>query len=341
MERCLQLARLGAGYVAPNPMVGAVLVYKDLIIGEGYHQSYGEPHAEVNCLASVTEINRPFIPHSTLYVSLEPCAHFGKTPPCADLVIKNQISKVVIACRDSFEKVNGRGIERLQEAGIQVIEGVLEKEALELNKRFFCFHKNRRPYIYLKWAQTADGFIAGSNSQALKISNDLSNRWVHRLRSSEAAIMVGTNTALQDNPSLTTRLWHGLNPVRVVIDKLLKIPRSSALLDDSSQLIILNFVKEEIAGHIHYVKLQPDENILVKLMRVLFEKAINSLIVEGGTVLLKSFLDAGLWDEAVIITNSSLNIREGIRAPSLTTGVLMQKIHYGNDIIRVFKNIEQ
>ncbi len=340
MARCLQLARLGAGYVSPNPMVGAVLVYKDLIIGEGYHRLYGGPHAEVNCLASVAEVNRPLIAYSTLYVSLEPCAHFGKTPPCADLLIKNHIARVVIGCRDSFEKVNGRGIERLKEAGVQVTEGVLRNEALELNKRFFCFHKNRRPYIFLKWAQTADGFIAGSNYQALKISNDLSNRWVHKLRSTEAAIMVGTNTALQDNPSLTTRLWHGLNPVRVVIDKELKIPESSAILDTSSQLIILNFKKEEVAGHIHYVKLQPGENILLILMKVLFEKGINSLIVEGGTVLLQSFLDAGLWDEVVIITNTNLNVREGIPAASFISGELREEIHFGNDVIRGFKNTQ-
>lgn len=340
MARCLQLARLGAGFVAPNPMVGALLVYQNQVIGEGYHQEYGSAHAEVNCINSVEEANKKFIPGSTLYVSLEPCAHFGKTPPCADLIIQQRIPRVVIACRDPFEQVNGRGIELLQHNGIQVTEGVLEQEALELNKRFFCLHTKKRPYIFLKWAQTADGFIAQDDSLPLKISNDLSNRWVHKMRSTEAAIMIGTNTALTDNPTLTTRLWPGRNPLRVVIDKQLKIPPGSAIFDSSSPVVVINAVKNEIAGHIRFVKVSPADEILSFLMRVLYEHQISSLIVEGGSVLLQSFLDVGLWDETVVITNTALRVEKGIAAVPLPISEPAAEFRYGRDHIQVIKNAE-
>src|SRR5258706_3862500 len=260
MRRCLELATLGAGNVAPNPMVGAVLVYHGRIIGEGYHQKYGEAHAEPNSIASVKEEDRKLISQSTMYVSLEPCVHFGKTPPCADLIIKHKIPKVVIGCRDPFKEVNGRGIEKLKAAGVETEPGVLEKECKELNKRFFTFHTKHRPYIILKWAQTANGFIATSPQTPLQrrgafeesankrllISNEYSNRLVHKWRSEEAAILVGTNTALKDDPQLTTRLWTGNNPVRMVIDMDLKLPSSLKLFDDEVSTIIFNTIKHDL-----------------------------------------------------------------------------------------------
>lgn len=341
MTRCLQLARLGAGAVAPNPLVGAVLVYGATIIGEGYHQQYGGPHAEVNCLNSVAEENRSLVEKSTLYVSLEPCAHFGKTPPCADLIIKNKIPAVVIACRDAFEKVNGKGIGLLKEAGIRVTEGVLEKEAIELNTRFFTFHEKRRPYIILKWAQSGDGFIAGPGYEAVKISNEITNRWVHQLRSQEAAIMVGTNTALNDNPSLTTRLWKGKNPLRIILDKHLRVPRNSAVFDDTAAVLVLNYLEEKTAGHIHFLKLQPNENVLTTLVKILFERNINSLIVEGGSILLQSFIDEGLWDETIVITNTALTLQHGIAAVPVPAGQLTDRLQFMSDEIHVFKNTGQ
>ncbi len=338
MARCLQLAGLAVGLVAPNPMVGAVLVYKDQIIGEGYHQTYGGGHAEVNCLNSVAESDREFIPKSTLYVSLEPCAHFGKTPPCADLIIQEKIQQVVVACRDPFEKVNGRGIQLLKAAGIIVREGLLEVEALEINKRFFGFHKNKRPYIFLKWAQTADGFIAGSDHRPLKISNGCSDRWVHKMRSAEAAIMVGTQTALKDNPYLTTRLWTGTDAVRIVIDKQLRIPVDAAIYNNSSRVVVLNQVGDETVGNTRLVKFPEGDDVLGFLMNYLHQENINSLVVEGGNILLRSFLDAGLWDEAVVITNKTLYIKNGIPAAPIPQTGLNATINYGTDIIQVFKN---
>ena len=238
MTRCLQLAQLGAGNVAPNPMVGAVLVYEEKIIGEGYHRKYGEAHAEVNCINSVKESNRELIEKSTLYVSLEPCSHYGKTPPCSDLIIQNKIKKVVIGCQDIYKEVSGKGILKLRNAGVEVISGVLEKESVDLNKRFFTFHQKFRPYIILKWAQTANTKI-GSTNERILISNEYTNRLVHKWRSEEAAVLVGTNTAVQDDPFLTTRLWKGKNPVRIVIDKELKLPPSLNIFDTNSQTISL------------------------------------------------------------------------------------------------------
>ena len=338
MNRSLQLALLGAGQVTPNPMVGAVLVYEDKIIGEGYHKKFGEAHAEVNCINSVKAEHVQFIKVSTLYVSLEPCAHFGKTPPCADLIIKQQIPHVVIACRDVFKEVNGRGIEKLKNAGIQVTENVLEKQAQELNKRFFTFHEKKRPYIFLKWAQTADGFIAGENGEAIKITNELTNRWVHEQRSKEAAIMVGTHTALKDNPSLTARLWPGKNPVRIVIDKKLQLLKDAALFSTAAPVVVLNFIKEETAGHIHFCKVDEKENILLVLMKLLYDRNIQSLIVEGGSILLQSFIDEQLWDEAAVICNTSLSIKKGISAVTLPVDKLQETFFLLSDQVQAYKN---
>ena len=317
MHRCLQLAKMGTGNVAPNPMVGAVLVYENEIIGEGYHQQYGQAHAEVNCINNVSEANQSVIEKSTLYVSLEPCAHFGKTPPCADLIIKNKIPNVVIACRDSYEEVDGKGIQKLQQAGVNVIVGILEKEALELNKRFFTFHRKQRPYIILKWAQSKDAKIARHDFSALKISNDITNRMVHKWRSEEAAILVGTNTALHDNPSLTTRLWKGNNPVRLVLDLQLKLPLSLHLFDGSVKTIVFNQVKHEEENGVTFYKLSFGEDIICGLLNALYRLKIQSVLVEGGARLLQSFIDQNYWDEARVITNEQLIIESGINAPEL------------------------
>ncbi|MEO7768510.1 MAG: bifunctional diaminohydroxyphosphoribosylaminopyrimidine deaminase/5-amino-6-(5-phosphoribosylamino)uracil reductase RibD, partial [Ferruginibacter sp.] len=262
IHRCIELAEQGAGSVAPNPMVGAVLVYNNLIIGEGYHQQYGKAHAEVNCIKSVTNENKHLVERSTLYVSLEPCAHFGKTPPCADLIIAKNIPVVVVACRDSYEQVDGKGIRKLRAAGIEVITPVLESDALDLNKRFFTFHTRLRPYIILKWAQTANGKIGNSDGSRLMISNEITNREVHKWRSREASILVGTNTASKDNPSLTTRLWPGHHPLRLVIDKELKLPRTLSLFDGKVKTIVFNSILHKPGDQVGYYKISREENFI-------------------------------------------------------------------------------
>lgn len=319
MQRCLELAKLGAGHVAPNPMVGAVLVHDDCIIGEGWHKQYGQAHAEVNCINSVKEEDRILISQSILYVSLEPCAHFGKTPPCTELIIQHKIPKVIIGCRDPFEEVNGKGIEKLKEAGIEVIlaTGGIEEECKELNKRFFTFHTKHRPYIILKWAQSMDGKIAADNGKRLLISNAYSNRLVHQWRSEEAGILVGTNTVLLDNPELTTRLWPGKSPVRLVVDMDLKLPSSLKVFNQQERTIVFNTVKQEEAGNLIYYKIGKQVNLVHQIMKALYELKIQSVLVEGGAKLLQSFIDEGIWDEARIITNEELIINEGLSVPVL------------------------
>ena len=335
MHRCLQLAKQGAGNVAPNPMVGSVLVYKNLIIGEGYHQKYGQAHAEVNCINSVSKANKSLICKSTLYVSLEPCAHFGKTPPCADLIIKNSIPNVVIACRDSYGEVDGKGIQKLQQAGINVTVGILEKEALELNKRFFTFHTKKRPYIILKWAQSIDAKIANEDFGAVKISADVTNRLVHKWRSEEAAIMVGTNTALQDDPSLTTRLWQGNDAIRIVIDRQLKLPSTLHIFDGTVKTIVFNDVKNDTINGVQYYKISSEENQIPEILHALYKLNIQSLLVEGGTKLLQSFIDSNFWDEARVITNEKLTIGNGVQAPLLFNNQLFQKIKLSSDVVSI------
>ncbi len=338
MQRCLQLALSGAGTVAPNPMVGAVLVHNGSIIGEGYHQLFGKAHAEVNCIKSVHEQNKALIPKSTLYVSLEPCSHFGKTPPCADLIVTQKIPRVVIGCSDSYKEVAGKGIAKLLAAGIEVITGILEAEAKEINKRFFTFHQLARPYIILKWAQSSDHKIANANFSRLMISGDITNRLVHKWRSEEAAIMIGTNTALHDNPTLNTRLWPGKNPIRVVIDKNLQLPASSnLLLPTKGSTIIFNHKKNEETDGIIYKKIHTSQAVLPQILQQLYLQNINSVLVEGGTKLLQSFIDAGFWDEARIITNEQLFIDDGIAAPVLKNAALIKTAKPGTDLIQYFK----
>jgi diaminohydroxyphosphoribosylaminopyrimidine deaminase/5-amino-6-(5-phosphoribosylamino)uracil reductase len=335
MQRCIQLAQPGAGNVAPNPMVGAVLVYNDRIIGEGYHMQYGQPHAEVNCINNVATADVGLIADSEMYVSLEPCAHYGKTPPCADLIIRHNIKKVFIGCRDPFEEVNGKGIEKLKAAGVVVVSGILEKECIDLNKAFFTFHIKQRPYIILKWAQSADGFIgAGSQSNSAErifISNELTNRLVHKWRSETAAILVGTETALMDDPSLTTRLWKGKNPARLIIDRALRLPSTLKVFDRSVPTIIFNDLQSSEENNLTYYDLQGTEDLLQTVCSVLYQRKFNSVLVEGGARLLQSFIDAGLWDEARIITNKNLLLYDGVPSPILKAGTVVERQTYLSD----------
>lgn len=337
MLRCLQLAKLGAGKVAPNPMVGAVLVYKDKIIGEGYHQKYGEAHAEVNCINAVNEADRGLIEKSTLYVSLEPCSHFGKTPPCSDLIIQNKIPKVVIGCQDIYKEVYGKGILKLQNAGVEVITGILEKECIELNKRFFTFHQKFRPYIILKWAQSLDGII-GNKGQRMLISNDYSNRLVHKWRSEEAGILIGTNTTLHDNPFLTVRLWEGKNPVRIVIDKKLVLPTSLHIFNEEAKTIVYNASKNSIEENLVFIKFE-NENFIDEIVQSLFEMNIQSVMIEGGAKTLQSFINSGLWDEARIVTNETVTANHGISAPAMQNFSLIKQERYLSDLISYYQPI--
>ncbi len=335
MSRCIQLAKLGAGNVAPNPMVGAVLVYEDTIIGEGYHKKYGQAHAEVNCIDSVPDGQKSLIEKSTMYVSLEPCSHFGKTPPCSNLIIQQKIKKVVIGCRDIYEEVDGRGIGKLQNAGVEVVTGVLENESKSLNKRFFTFHSKKRPYIILKWAQSANCKIGSENGERALISNDYSNRLVHKWRSEEAAILVGKNTALKDDPALTTRLWKGNNPVRIVIDPKLKLPASLKLFNGESKTIVFNSLKNSSEGNVDFIRLA-DENFIENMLSSLYENDIQSVLVEGGSKTLQSFIEAGLWDEARVITNSEMIIENGINAPEMKNFDPVQQETWFSDTINFF-----
>lgn len=317
MQQCLKLAMKGLGEVAPNPMVGSVIVVNDKIIGAGYHEKYGGAHAEVNAINSVSD--KKLLEKSTLYVNLEPCSHFGKTPPCADLIIKNKIPNVVVGCTDSFAKVNGQGIEKLKKAGINVKINVLEDDCKKLNKTFFTYHEKKRPYIILKWAQTADGFIdakrnPGNAEKALQISNKQSKILTHTWRSQIQAVMVGTNTALLDNPSLTTREVKGKNPLRIAIDGDLKIPKYFNVLDKSTPTIIFTAKRATSERNLEFVKINFNKNILPQILKELHKRNIQSLIVEGGTQLLSSFIENNLWDEMRIFT-ATKKIKMGVKAP--------------------------
>ncbi|MCX8019093.1 MAG: bifunctional diaminohydroxyphosphoribosylaminopyrimidine deaminase/5-amino-6-(5-phosphoribosylamino)uracil reductase RibD [Chitinophagaceae bacterium] len=349
MYRCLELAARGAGYVMPNPMVGAVLVHNHTIIGEGWHKKFGEPHAEVNCLASVKEVDKPKIPESVLYVSLEPCAHYGKTPPCAPLIVKEKIPKVVIGHPDPFQKVNGAGLAILKEAGTEVICGVLEKECRRLNRRFLTFHTRHRPYIILKWAQTVNGKIAAHADERLIISNELTNRLVHKWRSEEASILVGTHTAQLDNPQLTTRLWKGPHPIRLALDKELELSPALQLFNQTAPTIVFNFHHHELETENTALKLPPrnfyyritaDVNIVHQIIHALYHLHIQSVLVEGGARTIQSFIEEGLWDEARVITNTRMKAEKGLAAPELTNHELKNEFCLRQDLIRIFKSKE-
>lgn len=340
MYRCIQLAEKASGNVAPNPMVGAVLLHRNEVIGEGYHKVYGGPHAEVNCIDSVDLSRRSLIEQSTLYVSLEPCAHFGKTPPCADLIIKNRIPVVVIGCRDPFLEVNGKGIEKLLKAGVEVITGILEDECRELNRRFFTFHTLHRPYIILKWAETADKKIGSYGNNRLMITNDFTNRLVHKWRSEEAGIMAGTNTVMMDDPQLTNRLWNGSSPARIVIDIDLRLPSTLKVFDGSVRTIVFNALKHEESDNLLFYQVTRDVSLVHQVLNGLCQQQIISVIIEGGAQLIQSFIDEGMWDEARVITNSSLVLGDGgVSSPILADSRLVNEFTIGTDIIRTYKTI--
>jgi len=322
MARCIELARGGEGNTAPNPMVGAVIVHKGKIIGEGFHRKCGEAHAEVNAVASVRD--EALLRDSTIYVSLEPCSHYGKTPPCAELIIRKGIPRVVVGTLDPFPEVSGRGVRMLREAGIEVVTGVLEEEARALNPAFMTFQIRKRPYVYLKWAQSADGFIdirrEDASVPSVLLSSAETLRRVHRLRSEVAAIMVGTRTALLDNPSLTVRHWAGRSPVRVVLDRTLKLPVGSHLLDGAVPTLVFTAVEVESRPNVEYVQIDFGQEVLSQVLQYLYGQNLNSLMVEGGAELLESFLDAGLWDEAWVET-APVVLGAGVKAPAVP-GVL-------------------
>ena len=340
IARCIELAKNGFGTTYPNPMVGSVIVYNGEIIGEGWHQKAGEPHAEVNAIRSVKDPS--LLDKATIYVSLEPCSHFGKTPPCCDLIIKNKIPNVVIGTVDSNIKVAGNGIKRLQESGANVLVGVLEKECYELNQRFFTFHEKKRPYIILKWAETQDGFIAPLQKEEQKpvwITNLNSRQLVHKWRTEEQAILVGTQTVIDDNPQLNTRDWEGNNPVRVVIDQNHRIPKTAHVFDDQIKTIVFSnkkstpSLKNTILEVIDF-----QQNIAQQIVDKLFQNQIQSVIIEGGAQTLQTFIDANLWDEArVFIGNCTFD--KGVKAPILNTSPF-KKEKIGTDELLIIRNYD-
>lgn len=337
MQRAIELARKGAGYVAPNPLVGAVLVHDERIIGEGWHETYGEAHAEVNCINSVKEEDKGLISSSVLYVTLEPCSHFGKTPPCADLIIEYKIPKVVIGNLDPFAVVNGRGVEKLRSAGIEVLTGIEADACAEMNKRFLCFHKEERPYIILKWAQTADLKMAGPSEERLLISGDLANRVVHKWRSEEAAILVGTNTALLDNPALTTRLWSGRHPIRAVVDMDLRLPSHLKLFNRKTPTIVFNTLMQDEQENLLMYQVSRGSSLVYQIAQAFYNLKIQSVLVEGGVLLLQSFIDAGLWDEIRIITNKDIISPGGLTAPALPDAKKVDEMNLSADVITTYQ----
>lgn len=322
MARCIQLARNAKGKTSPNPMVGAVIVHQDRIIGEGYHTKAGEPHAEVVALNNVKVKDQSLIQKSTIYVSLEPCAHYGKTPPCSDLIINKNIPNIVIGCIDPYAEVAGKGIEKLMKAGRNVILGVLEDECLDLNKRFFTFHQQKRPYIILKWAQTLDGFIdrdRKANETGINwITQEETKLIVHQWRSEEDAISVGKNTVVNDNPTLTTREVVGKSPLRIVID-----PKNSfknktkdyLIFNTDAKTIVFNTIENIDLGHIQFIKVKAD-NLIPEIMEQLFNMEVQSIIIEGGAYTIQQFIDANYWDEARVLVGNSY-FGKGLKAPQL------------------------
>jgi diaminohydroxyphosphoribosylaminopyrimidine deaminase / 5-amino-6-(5-phosphoribosylamino)uracil reductase len=345
MLRCLELAKNGLGTTYPNPMVGSVIVCQNKIIGEGWHKKSGEAHAEVNAVNSVKD--KSLLKKSTIYVSLEPCSHFGKTPPCCDLIIDNEIPNVVIGTVDPNIKVTGKGIKKLIEAGKKVTVGVLEKECIELNKRFFTFHEKKRPYVILKWAESQDGFIAPiihqqdqdniNNRKPIWITNEFSRQLVHKWRSEEQAILVGTNTVIEDNPKLDVRDWEGTNPVRIVLDQNNRIPINSHIYDDRVKTIIFsNSSNPTIAENRIFEVIDFKQNIAYQILKVLYNHNIQSLIIEGGTTTLQTFIDENLWDETRQFIGSS-SFEKGTKAPIIAMKK-SEKNDIGNDILIISRN---
>lgn len=333
ISRCLQLAYNGLCNTAPNPMVGAVIVHNDTIIGEGYHIRCGEAHAEVNAIRSVK--NESLLKESTIYVSLEPCSHYGKTPPCADLIIEKGIPRVVIGCMDPFSLVAGRGIEKLRRAGIEVTIGVLEEECRHLIRRFITFNTLKRPYITLKWAESADGFIdiRRTEGKPVILSSPLSSMLVHKKRAEHDAILVGRRTALLDTPSLSTRNWYGKSPVRLVIDKDLTLPENLELFNGKIRtLVFTQKTTGQLNQQTEYIQLDFTQDILPQIMEILYQNKLQSLLVEGGSILLQSFIDAELWDEAYI-EKTPFHLDDGIQAPFIQKKYFnLNNLYFGREI---------
>lgn len=336
IQRCIDLALKGKGNVAPNPMVGAVIVYKDTIIGEGFHERYGEAHAEVNAVNSVE--NKSVLPESTIYVSLEPCAHFGKTPPCSDLIVHHRFKRVVVGCIDTFSEVSGKGIQRIKNAGIEVTTGVLEQECRELNSRFFTFHEQKRPYVILKWAQTPDGFLdkkrTGDKVGINWITQPETKRLVHQWRAEEAAILIGKQTAINDNPSLTVREATGENPVRVLLDSKLEVPENAAIFSKNATTLVLNMQRSDKQGCVEWI--QMEEITPQTILSVLFQRNLQSVIIEGGKKVLESFITTNLWDEARVLIGTE-NFGEGLTAPEFPQHRLKQETEVGKDRLIVIR----
>ncbi len=334
INKCIEIARLGTGSVSPNPMVGSVIVYKGEVIGEGYHEKYGSDHAEVNAINSVED--KSLLSKSTLYVNLEPCSHFGKTPPCSDLIIKYKIPKVVIGCMDTYSEVDGTGIDKMRNAGIDVKVGIMEEESRELNKRFFTFHEQKRPYIILKWAESKDGFIAPKNqTEAFWMTSQEAKQLVHSWRAEESAILVGRITAEKDNPCLTVREIEGKNPIRIVIDRNLQLSNKLNLFNDIAKTIVFNEIKsEENTSNIH---IKTDFNNLIEnILEELHEKNVQSVIVEGGSKTLQSFIEKDLWDEARIFTTNK-SLKGGVKSPEIE-GEIIAEENIEGDLLEIIEN---
>ncbi len=347
IKRCIELAKNGLGTTSPNPMVGSVIVYNGAIVGEGYTSPYGGNHAEVNAINSV--IDKELLKKATLYVSLEPCDHFGKTPPCSDLIVKYQIPRVMIGCIDLFDKVAGKGIEKLKEHGCEVEVGVLEDECIELNKRFFTYHIKKRPYIILKWAETKDGFISPHHSRdfgtlpkreeakPIWITNQYSRQLVHKWRSEEQAILVGTNTAINDNPKLDIRNWHGKNPIRIVLDRNFRIPENYHLFDKRIKTIVLTEKKDGVADeNLIFEQIDFSKDIATQICEVLYRYTIQSVIIEGGSQTLQTFIDANLWDEARVFIGD-VTFNKGVNAPVIDGEEIYNRT-VQSDILKILKN---
>ncbi|MBP4140436.1 bifunctional diaminohydroxyphosphoribosylaminopyrimidine deaminase/5-amino-6-(5-phosphoribosylamino)uracil reductase RibD [Flavobacterium sp. P4023] len=340
IRRCIELAKNGLGTTYPNPLVGSVIVYDGKIIGEGWHKKAGEPHAEVNAIKSVKD--KTLLKKATIYVSLEPCSHFGKTPPCCNLIIENEIPNVVIGTVDPNIKVAGNGIKRLLDAGIKVTVGILEEDCYELNKRFFTFHEKKRPYIILKWAESQDGFIAPIEKFEKKpvwITNSYSRQLVHKWRSEEQAILVGTQTVIDDDPKLDVRDWKGHNPVRIVLDQNKRIPNSSQILDNQTKTIVFSKSKTTIEKeNTIFENIDFKENIAFQIAQVLYKHQIQSVIIEGGSQTLQTFIDAKLWDESRIFIGK-IDFKTGIKAPSLAKKNF-EKSTISNDELIISRNYD-
>ena len=342
IKRCVEIAKNGLGITSPNPMVGSVIVYDNMIIGEGYTSPYGGNHAEVNAINAV--VDKELLKKATLYVSLEPCNHFGKTPPCSDLIIKNKIPKVIVGCIDPYAKVAGKGIEKLKKHGCDVKVDVLEDECVELNNRFFTYHTKKRPYIILKWAETKDGFIDINrkikNYNEAKpnwITNQYSRQLVHKWRSEEQAILIGTNTAISDNPKLDVRHWGGKSPIRVVLDRNLRIPSSYNLFDESVKTIIITEKeKEKTSDNLVFEQIDYSDDVALQICDVLYKYEIQSIFIEGGSKTIQTFIDSKLWDEARVFVGD-VSFNKGVVAP-IIDGEEMVAQSLQSDSLKIIKN---